>query len=343
MKKVVLLLLCLSALVASRAQVAGMSTLPVLNIPFSARTAGVGFDYLSLDPDRCDPALAMGNPSLISETLSGQLALGFVNIFAGANFGSLAYAHTFKSIGTFTFGLQYGSYGRFDGYDEYDQPTGTFTAADYVMTIGWGRKIDDFVSIGVNCKPILSQYESYSAFALAFDLAATYLSSNKHFSATLMGRNIGTQISSFDGHSEPLRFKLSAVGSYQLQDAPFRLMLALNELQTWNLAYDDPLNPTSVTDPFTGQVTKQSDVARVLDNLGRHVSLGVELTIKGALYLQLGYSYRQMVEMKAADRFNTSGFSFGIGFEAKKFRLGYARNNYHLSQAPNYISLVLLL
>jgi hypothetical protein len=81
-----------------------------------------------------------------------------------------------------------------------------------------------------------------------------------------------------------------------------------------------------------------TDLERTLDNLARHVNVGIELNIKTSLFLRLGYSYRQMVEMKAADRFNTSGFSFGIGFTVKGFQFCYSRNNYHLSQAPNYIS-----
>ncbi len=337
MRKVIALLLLMCSVVAVRAQVAGLSRPALLDMPFSSRAAGLGFDYLSLYGD--DLTLGMGNPSLLSDRVNNQVALGFVNVFAGANFGSAAYSRTFKNLGSFSFGLQFGSYGRFEGYDEYDQPTGTFSAADYVMTIGWGREVDDHVSVGVNFKPVLSHYESYTALAVCFDVAATYVSTSKAFAATLMGRNIGAQLMTFDGTTERMPFELSLAGSYKLQDAPFCLMFAFNDLQTWDLAYEDPLNPSSVTDPFTHEVTGKSDVERVLDNLGRHVSVGVEVNIKQSLFLRLGYSYRQMVEMKAADRFNTSGFSFGIGFTVKGFRIAYSRNNYHFSQAPNFISI----
>ena len=68
-------------------------------------------------------------------------------------------------------------------------------------------------------------------------------------------------------------------------------------------------------------VSKPSDFARTLDNIGRHLAVGVELTIRNSIFLRMGYSYRQMVEMKAADRFNTSGFSFGLGITVKGFEL----------------------
>ena len=319
------------------AQVAGGTSYVALDMPASARAAGVGFDYLSLYDD--DLTLALGNPSLVSDRMAGRMAVGFMNIFAGANFGSVAYCHNFEHLGAFTFGLRFDNWGRFEGYDETDTPTGSFNAADYVFTVGWGRAIDEHVSIGVNFSPILSHYEHYSSFAFGIDLAATYMSLDKAFSATLMGRNIGTQVTTFAGTAERLPFELSLVGSYKLHDAPFRLMFALTELQTWDLTYEDPLNPTTHTDPFTGEVSGPTLAARFADKLFRHLNVGIELNIKQSVFARLGYSYRQMVEMTVADAFNLSGFSIGFGIRAKKFDFIFARNGYHLSQAANYINL----
>jgi RNA polymerase sigma-70 factor (ECF subfamily) len=48
-------------------------------------------------------------------------------------------------------------------------------------------------------------------------------------------------------------------------------------------------------------------------------------------------------EMDADDRtnINVSGFSYGFGLRVKRFEFSFARRNYHLGQAPNYISLSL--
>lgn len=337
MRKVFVFILFFVSLTALKAQVAGISTLSVLDMPASGRAAGVGFDYLSLYDD--DVTLTLNNPSLISEECDNQIAVGLVNLFAGANFGTVAYSHNFKHLGAFTFGLLFDSFGRFEGYDAEDVPTGSFSASDYVFSIGWGRAIDENVSIGANFKPVLSQYETYTAFAFGIDIAATYMSTSRAFAATVMGRNIGAQICTFDGTTERLPFEISIAGSYKLQDAPFRLMFSLNELQQWQLVYEDPLNPSIYVDPFTGEVTQPSTVARFADNLFRHVGVGVELQVKKVFFARLGYSYRQMREMKAADVFNLSGFSFGFGLEVKGFRFCYSRNNYHLTQAPNFISI----
>ena len=64
-------LVLFSFLPSAKAQVAGLSSLSVLDMPASARAAGVGFDYLSIYGD--DPSLALCNPSLITDRLSNQL------------------------------------------------------------------------------------------------------------------------------------------------------------------------------------------------------------------------------------------------------------------------------
>lgn len=336
MKQVFALILLLISFQLLRAQGVGGNAYSVLDLPSSTRAAGLGFDYLSFYD--ADVSVTLDNPSLISTRTNNQLSVSFMNLFAGANFGSAAYGSQLGKLGTFTFGLQFDSYGRFQGYDETEQPTGSFSAADYAFSIGWGRAIDKHVFIGASLKPIISHYERYSAFAFSIDLAATYISTDQAFSATLMGRHIGAQICNFAGVTEHLPFELSLVGSYKLADAPFRFFFALNELQQWDLTYEDPLNPSSTTDPFSGIVSRPSAFSQFADKAFRHLGVGVELSIKQNFYATLGYNYRQMVEMKAAETFNLSGFSFGFGINIKGFKFAYAHNNYHLVQAPNFIS-----
>ena len=113
----------------------------------------------------------------------------------------------------------------------------------------------------------------------------------------------------------------------------------VDELQRWNLRYNDPFNPTSETDPFTGEVRSEGWLEGAFDNLMRHVAVGVELNIGKNLFARAGYNYRRAAEMKAADAFNTSGFSFGIGLHTRKFDFAYSRRNYHLGQAPNFFTI----
>lgn len=320
-----------------KAQVAGLNTLTVLDLSGTARTAGLGMDYLALYGD--DLTIGIDNPSLLRSTMGGTGVLSVVPMFAGGTMGSLTYAHNLSRLGTVSVGLHFMNYGRFEGYDEEEMPQGSFGAGDYGLCIGWGLWIDSNFSVGANFKPVLSQYESYTAFAVAFDVAGSYVSDSRALAATLMARNIGAQVFTFDETVESIPFELSAEVSYKLKNAPFRLFFAATELQRWNLRYEDPLNPTTTVDPFTGEVSRESWLVGTVDNLMRHTLFGVELNLGSALYARVGYSWRQTAEMRGVDAFNLSGFSFGVGLRRGRFEFGYARRNYHLSQAPNYFTL----
>ncbi len=322
---------------SANAQIAGLNTLTVLDLNTQARTSGLGLDYLSLFGD--DPTIALDNPSLLRREMAGVGSLSFVSLFQGSMMGSLSYAHDFGRIGTVMFAFRFNNYGSFDGYDEEEMPTGSFAAADYALTVGWGMWIDSNFSIGTTLKPILSRYDSYTALALAIDLAGSYVSDDRAFAATVMARNIGAQMMTFDEAVETLPFELSAEVSYKLSKAPFRFFFAANELQRWNLRYEDPLSPTTETDPFTGEVTKEGWLAGFADNLLRHAQVGVEINISKALLARVGYSYRQSAEMRGLEGLNMSGFSFGIGIHTKRFDFAYSRRNYHLSQAPDFFTL----
>lgn len=320
-----------------KAQVAGLSNLEVLDLSSTARTAGLGMDYLALFDN--DFTIGIDNPSFLTSTMGGTGVLAFVPLFDGSNMGTLAYAHNFKHIGTVSFGFRFFNYGQFEGYDEEDNYEGGFGAGDYSLIIGWGIWIDSNYSIGVIFKPVLSQYESYTALAQAIDLAGSYVSDDRRFAATLMARNIGAQIVTFDNTVESLPFELSASLSYKLKGAPFRVFFTATELQKWNLRYEDPLHPTTTTDPFTGEVTSESWIEGTVDNLLRHTLIGVELSLGRSMFARVGYNYRRGREMVGADMLNMSGFSFGMGIRTKRFEFAYARRNYHLGQAPNYFTL----
>ena len=319
------------------AQVAGLGSLAVFDIATSARAAGLGLDYLAVGGS--DVSAGVDNPSLLLPCASRTATLTFVPMFDGSNAGLLGYAHSLPRWGTLGASFRFVNYGRFHGYDEEETYTGDFGASDHCLALGYGLRLADRFSLGVNVKPVLSQYETYRAFALLFDLAVAYLADSSGLAATLMARNAGTQVMAFDQTVERLPFELSAQLSYKLRNAPFRFYLGAAELQRWNLRYKDPLSPTVQSDPFTGEVNEEPAFKSFMDNLMRHVLVGVELNIGSAFMARVGYSYRQNAEMRGYDAFNLSGFSFGVGLHIKHFDFAYSRRDYHLAQALNYITL----
>ena len=111
----------------------------------------------------------------------------------------------------------------------------------------------------------------------------------------------------------------------KFEHAPFRMLFLLNNLQTWNLRYDDPSSKADV-DPFTGDKKDENKYINFGDNALRHFALGVEfLPGKGNFMVRIGYNYRRQREMKIASRTALVGFSFGFGIKVYNFRLSYSK------------------
>ena len=167
--------------VTLKAQIAGLNALTVLDMSNAGRTAGIGFDYLPLYDG--DLAIGIDNPSLIRSDMGGTGMISYASLFDGGGRGLMAYGLKTNSIGTLVLGFHFNNYGRFIEYDEEENELGHFSAADYVLSVGWGIWLDSNFSVGVNFKPILSQYAEYTALAVAFDVAGSFISTNRRFTA----------------------------------------------------------------------------------------------------------------------------------------------------------------
>jgi hypothetical protein len=316
-------------------QVGGDNTYEFLNLTSSPRIASMGGDFLSIADN--DITLVLANPSLINPGMHNHLGASFVDYFTDINYGHAAYSRTINKIGSFIGAVQYISYGQFDFADETGQQGGSFYAGETAINLGWGRQLDSLFSIGSNLKFIFSSFESYKSFGLAVDVAGNYTSRDKRFNASLIAKNIGRQLKSFEGgNAEPLPFELQFGLSKRLEHLPFRYSVLFNHLEKWDLRYDDP--SAQQIDPITGERIDENGAEIFFDNLMRHIVLGAELIISKNLSIRGGYNYKRRQEMKIEEKTSTVGFSWGFGFRVSKFHFSYARSAYHLAGSPNYIA-----
>jgi len=288
-----------------------------------------------------DISLVLTNPSLITAAMNNTLALGFVSLRTAYSYGDIMYSKSFSKVGNFVGTFQFINYGQFTYADLAGNTGGNFTAGEYALNIGWGRTLSPHFSIGANGKLVYSQLESYHSFGLAVDVAGSYNSTDDIFSASLVARNIGIQLVTYiPGTRDPLPFEMQAGIATKLKHIPVRISVLYNNLEKWNLTYNDPLNPDNQVDAITGQTKKKSDVGKFADKLMRHIVIGTEITIAKAFSIRLGYNYRQRQEMKLTDRTALSGFTYGFGLHIKMFTLSYARATYMAGNFnPNYFSL----
>jgi hypothetical protein len=326
--------------IAASGQTGGNATYKFLNLTNSARIAGLGGDFLTINDN--DVSLTLANPSLITPDMSNTLSLSLVSLNSGYKYGYAMYARDFKSVGSFVGTLQFINYGSITYADEAGTTSGTFTANECALNIGWGRVLSPHFSIGANAKLIYSALETYNSFGIAVDAAGTYITTDETFSASLIAKNIGYQIVPYyAGNHEPLPFEMQAGLSQRFKHIPLRFSLLYNNIQKWDLSYTDPTNPDNQKDPITGETKKKSGVGKFADNLMRHIVLGGELTIAKAFSIRLGYNYQRRQELKLYNKAGISGFSFGFGLRIKMFNISYARTTYSANGGlnPNYFTI----
>lgn len=317
-------------------QIGGDNTYEFINLTSSPRIAGMGGDFLTINDN--DILLTVSNPSLINKNMHNHLGVSFVDFYTDINYGFAAYSRSFKNVGSFVGSVQYINYGTFDGADATGERTGQFYAGESAFNLGWGRELDSLFSIGANLKFIYSSLESYNSFGLAVDIAGSYNSRDGSFTASLIAKNIGRQITAYDGSNiEPLPFELQVGLSKRLKHLPFRYSVLINHFDKWDLRYEDPT--TQQVDPISGEAVEDSNLEKFADNFMRHIVFGGELLIGKNLSVQAGYNYKRRQELKVESKTATVGFSWGVGLRISKFHINYARSTYHLAGSPNYIAI----
>ena len=322
------------------AQSGGDNTYDFLSITNSARVASLGGQQISLSDH--DLNLVFHNPSLLTPEMNNHLVLNYINYFAGTNFGYVGYAFQPEKNFTLAAGIHYLNYGEFIAADINGIKTGTFKAADYALNLyGSVPLVDSLLRIGFNVKPIYSQYEAYSSVGLAVDAGITYTNTDKLFTAALVMKNAGSQITRYNPNQdfEPLPFEIQLGITKQLRHAPFRFSIIGTQLQKPNLLYETEQDKEEKIDPITGEEKSVDPLAQFADNFMRHVIIGVEFIPSKNFFVNFGYNYKRRQELKIDEQAGMVGFSFGAGIKVKRFRISYGRSSYHLAGGSNHFSI----
>lgn len=313
-------------------------TYTFLNTTNSARVAALGGVMIPIYDS--DIQLATFNPSLINSEMNNSMSLSYVDYFNDINFGTIQYGHTFEKIGSFVGTVQYHNYGDFFYSDETGfQDDSQFNVSDYTINIGWGRRLNEQFSIGANLKFAGIQYESNSTFAIAVDVAATY-KTKSDWNISLAARNIGAELyNNYQGFRNKLPFRMQLGASKRLEHLPFTVIVVYDNLQRWDLSYDDPLDLEGNYDPMTGQMQEKSKLDKFAKNLFSHFVFAGELNLGKNLSLRLGYNYGLRQNMKTPTKKGAVGLSYGLAVKVYKFNISYSRSEMHVHGSPNFITI----
>jgi hypothetical protein len=333
-KKIILFILLIVPVMASNAQTGGDNVYEFLNLTHSGLVSSVGGSNVSLNTDNLN--LAYHNPALLNSNMNKNVVLNYVNYFAGVNYGLAMYSQSFEKTGSFAAGITYLNYGSFTEADPSGVITGSFTASEYAFSMIYSREIDTLFSAGINFKPVLSHLEKYTSFGFAFDIGAGYHNRSGLFSAGLVIRNAGLQVTKYAGEErQKLPFEIQAGFSQKLAHAPFRFSLTLKHLEKYDLTYQYNNDDTSsVTKDFL-------ESSEFLENMMRHVVVGVELIPHKNFYLSTGFNYQRRQELQVESKISTVGFSWGFGITTSYLNIEFGRATYHLAGSSSHISLIL--
>jgi hypothetical protein len=317
---------------SSFSQTGGDNIYEFLNLTHSGLVSSLGGSNVSIHGNNLN--LAYHNPALLNSGMNKTLALNYVNYFAGINYGLAMYSQSYQRTGNFAVGLTYLNYGSFTEADASGIITGNFSAAEYAFSIIYSREIDSLITIGVNFKSVLSHLDKYTSFGLAFDIGAAWHSRSNLFSAGLVIKNAGYQITTYAGEpQQKLPFEIQAGVSQSLAHAPLRFSLTLKHLEKFDLTHQ-------YTEPVS-TVNRIPVSSEFVENIMRHIILGAELIPHKNFYFCGGYNFQRRRELQVNSKVATIGFSWGFGINTSWLDIEFGRATYHLAGSSNHVSLII--
>lgn len=331
-KSVVAFFLLITTL--SYAQIGGKGTYQFLNLVNSPRQAALGgkvitgYDY--------DPTMGLYNPATINPMMDNQLSVNYVNYFADVNYGTASYAYLYdRRTKVIQAGVTYINYGKFDGYDEFGESTGTFGGGEVALSVGYARNIPwtDF-HVGVNVKLISSKLEEYTSLGGALDIGIIYVYEPWDLHIAAVARNLGTQFTPYHETYEKLPFEVDLGISQSLMNVPLRWHLTLENMQNWNLAFS---NPAREETDLEGNV--QEENITIIDNVFRRIIVGVELFPESGFNIRLGYNVRRAEELRIIEQRAFAGLSAGFAIKLNKLRLSYSYSRYSTAASASFFGL----
>lgn len=316
-------------------QIGGEHVYEFLAVPVTTRSAALGGSAIAIND--ADISLAMENPSLFTPATSGKLTMNYLNYMSDINFGTIGYSQNLKNIGTVGIGIQYMDGGEFTEADENGYTYGTFGASETALNLSYAKSFDSILFMGATVKPVFSQLENYKSFGLLMDVGVTYTSRDRLFTASILIKNMGAQITAYQEETGTVPFDIQTGISTKLAHAPFRLSVVAHHLQTPDLSYNrtNYAEPTNVENETTQETEKQNLFQETLN----HIIIGLEFIPTKSFFLRAGFNGMRFQELKLDDKPAMVGFSWGFGFRVKKLHFSYANARYHLAGISNQFSI----
>lgn len=320
--------ICASGIIPSVAQNSS-SGYSFLDIPVSSHAYTLGGVNTAVIDN--DIMLADQNPALIGPEIGIQAAAAYMHYMGDGNFGGVKFGMAAGERGAWAVGIRYLNYGAFDGYLPDGTSTGSFTPADIVFEGTYSHDITDRLRGGISYRMIYSNYEQFSAFAMAVDLGINYYNEEKDLSLSAVLTNMGGQVKRFDSVYNRLPFDLRLGYMQTLGNSPFQISINAWNLTRWKLPYylHDKNDPDK----------RQEQKSGFFSDLFRHLVFGLQYAPSEKFHIGVGYNYKTRTDMSSYQRNFLSGFSLGAGLRISSFGVGVSYAMPHKSASSLLLNL----
>ncbi|MCS7017968.1 MAG: type IX secretion system protein PorQ [Cytophagales bacterium] len=319
----------------AQAQIGGGQSFSFLQLPPNTRTvAQGGVQVASVGKDA---SLWLSNPALNTDSAKHQATLQLQLLSGQALHTTLASVLPTRRHQRLAIGLQYIGYGQFEGFDATGAPTGSFTAAEYVLAFNYAHTLSPF-TLGITLKGAGSSIATFQSVALLADIGALFQHPKKDLRIGLTMRNIGFAASNYTDASQWIMPFDAQVGiSFRPEKMPLRFSLTAWQLAPrGDIVYNDPTRPTG----FDLNGNPLVDVPTLWQKLARRLVVGSEWLLHPNLQLRTGYNVLHRQELGLPQRRALSGFSFGVMLSMKTIEISYSYQVRHVAGGISAFSIV---
>jgi hypothetical protein len=277
-----------------------------------------------------DVGLAFNNPALLKPSMHSQLNAVFNGFYNGISAYHLSLGYHHEKLKTnFGWGIHFINYGSLQATDASGNIYGRFHPVDWVMQVSTSRAYLEKWNYGATLKFISSNYGQFRSNGIAMDVGLLYHDTTSLFSASLLAKNMGTQLKAYDGTDpDDLPFDLQIGVSKRLENSPFGFSLTAHHLHQFDIRYNDS--------DFNGAngFDNGSDKKFTFDKLFRHVVLATNIYLGDKVELTAGYNYLRRKELNIGSTGNgLNGFSMGAALILSKLQVRIARSQYQRNTA----------
>jgi hypothetical protein len=295
-----------------------------LELPTSTRINALGGTNVSIIEN--DISLVFDNPAALGKEMNMHANIGFMSYIADIKVGSAIFGKSIRDQNAFAIGVNYIDYGNLKEATPEEGIIGDFSATDIAVNGVYSHMLTDRLRGGVTAKFIYSSYESYTSTAIGFDVGLSYYNEDREFSAGLVLKNIGSQISSYNDKRIGMPWDINVGLSKKLNSAPIRFSLTGVYLTQWDFSRIDEANGIISDDGFT-------------KTLFKHTVLGVDIIPSQNFWVALGFNPKAHYDLKLQEGNKFGGFNAGAGINISKFSIGFSLAKYHPDATSFHLSL----